>query len=72
MYGKSTGYIAVGCLKEKPPTYCWRAKKGTSAARAFGVYRATIDAVARRGRQEATYWEQLRTEAKPEFPCNVL
>jgi REP element-mobilizing transposase RayT len=46
-------------------------QSGPGAVRALGVHRATLYAVARRGRQEAAYWEQLCAEAKPEFPCNV-
>jgi hypothetical protein len=46
-------------------------QSGPGAARALGVHRATLSAVARRGRQEAAYREQLCAEVKPEFPCNV-
>ncbi len=46
-------------------------QSGPAAARTLGVHRATIYKVARRGRQEAVYWEQLCAEAKPEFPCNI-
>ena len=49
----------------------WVGQSGPGAARALGVHRATICAVAGRGRQEAAYWEQLCAEAKPEFPCTV-
>ncbi len=49
----------------------WLGQSGPAAARALGVHRATIYAVARRGRQEAAYWEQLCTNVKSQFPSNV-
>ena len=49
----------------------WLGQRGPAAARALGVHRATIYAVARRGRQEAAYWEQLCADANPDFPCHL-
>ena len=49
----------------------WLGQSGPGAARALGVHRVTIYAVARHGRQEAAYWEQLGADVKPEFPGNV-
>ncbi len=37
----------------------WLGRSGPPAARSVGVHRATIYEVARRGRQDAGYWEQL-------------
>lgn len=49
----------------------WLGRSGPTIARAVGVHPATIYEVARRGRREATYWEQLGVDFKPSFPCNV-
>ena len=43
----------------------WVGQSGPGAARALGVQRATLYAVARRGRPEAAYWEQLCADVKP-------
>ena len=49
----------------------WLGQRGPAAARALGVQRATVYEVARRGRQEVAYWEQLGADVKPDFPCNL-
>ena len=71
---RESGRRAVVSRARAGVAYLWLegvGQSGPGAARALGVHRATIDEVARRGRQEAAYWEQLCAEAKPEFPYNV-
>lgn len=43
----------------------WLGRSGPPIARAVGVHPATIYEVARRGQQEATYWQQLGADLKP-------
>jgi hypothetical protein len=43
----------------------WLGRSGATIARAVGVHPVTIYEVARRGRQEAAYWEQVGANLKP-------
>lgn len=43
----------------------WLGRSGGTIARAVGVHPVTIYEVARRGRQETAYWEQVGANLKP-------
>lgn len=43
----------------------WFGRSGATIARAIGVHPATVYAIARRGRQEAAYWQQLDKTSLP-------